>query len=749
MLPDGSNNLAMTMEWEGPVRRGSGNAHRLEQGYSQDDITNGFRLDIATSKTSMGDRVKMIWAATLALLVPALFAFILLVSTLIWVDFTVQLVDSYDETKGAGLALAIFGVGNLLLFSFIAALVRRLVIIGCASKNYLEVSEQSQPELHAFVNRIAKLLNGPKPVSVKLDAEVGLMLRPSSLRGAILGAAPELVIGLPLLYGLSARQLSGVIAHAYAGYSRDASLHGYSILCSVDRWFYIQTGLSRGSSVGGEYNVSGQSWIGRVLKPFDFAVQGSFFLIYRIISSLTFVASRKVDMVGDLFSARVAGSTEFRSTQFRLRSLHYGQAHANQELVKVWRTKKLPDNFPALVVDHADTLQLSLRPRLIREMEELVTPLTRSRIVDLGRIINVEHTQEEGACFLLGSAIALLRDPAKVSRDVTIKQYQHQGIENPDVYASQKVQSLQKAELEKAKRREVFCGLESSGRVIRIDEFETYSNQAQQSLLHDYLHLQKKLQANQAQIGPLSTAVAEYEFRKNLMNTRKVMGECKGAGDLASRELEVQWLTLIKEQSEYKTRLATHESMFSRRAAIGLALAMDNQEVPARLQMSPQEMHSHFLRLVDALNFLYRCFESVQRLRSYTQVLGQILVEHANNQRQTEMLPQMSARYQKYLLIELESLMKVLGGVAYPLGGIGFAASARAQDADLLTIGEVVQFEVADLDSASTCPEACHRVANAVCQYLEGFNQQLQERVTAILSAVEASFQNESVAEPR
>lgn len=93
--------------------------------------------------------------------------------------------------------------------------------------------------------------------------------------------------------------------------------------------------------------------------------------------------------------------------------------------------------------------------------------------------------------------------------------------------------------------------------------------------------------------------------------------------------------------------------------------------------------------------------------------------------------------------------MKVLGGVAYPLGGIGFAASARAQDADLLTIGEVVQFEVADLDSASTCPEACHRVANAVCQYLEGFNQQLQERVTAILSAVEASFQNESVAEPR
>ena len=295
------------------------------------------------------------------------------------------------------------------------------------------------------------------------------MLRPASLRDVLVGEGPEVVIGLPLLYGLSARQLSGVIAHAFAGYSREARLHGYPLLSSVDRWLFTQTGLGRLNALSqSDFDSRSRSRLDAIFKPWDVLVQGTFYLVYRVVSSMTFDVSRKVDMAGDLLSARIAGSTEFRSTQFRLRSLHYGQVNANQELVGSWRTKKLSDNFPALVVDHADTLQLSLRPRLIQEMEELVTPLTHSRIVDLGRIVNVEHTQEEGACFLLGAAISLLRDPAKVSKAVTLSHYRHIGIRHPDVYAAQKMQSIQKAEREKAKRHQVFLGLERSGRIFRV-----------------------------------------------------------------------------------------------------------------------------------------------------------------------------------------------------------------------------------------------------------------------------------------
>ena len=718
----------------------------LEQGYSQDDILNGFRVDIPTPKTTVGDRMKMAGAALLALLVPALFVITLLFSTAVWLNFTYELLNSSSLNQGMGLVLGVFVLGDLFLLGFIFALLRRLVLIRRGGKSYLEITEQAQPELHAFINHIAHLLNGPKPKSVKLDAEVGLVLRPACLRDSLSGTGPEVVIGLPLLYGLSARQLSGVIAHAYAGYSRDARLLGYTVLSSMDRWLFTQTGLSRNTQNSTEFSGGKLPFIDRLFKPFDVLVQGSFYLIYRVIGAVTFGISRKVDMVGDLFSARVAGSTEFRSTQFRLRSLHYGQSHANQELINSWRTKKLPDNFPALVVDHADTLQLSLRPRLIQEMEELVTPLTRSRIVDLGRIINVEHTQEEGACFLLGSAITLLREPAQVSKAVTLSHYRHLGIQHPDVYTSQKVQSIQKAELEKAKRRKIYRGLESSGRVIRLDDFERYGVQAEESLLHDLNHLTEKLCSNENVVRRLSETFREYEFRKNLLSTRKVLEECKGSSK-DSKEIEVRWLTLIKEQSEYKNDLSSHESDFSRRAAIGFALAVNSSALHQQLQMTQAEFHSHLLKMVDALNFLQRCFESIQRLRGYTQVLGQILVETDLDNKAQERVSEMSHRYQKYILIEMEALMKVLGGVAYPLGGIGF--SNPQQESGLLTIGDVVQMEVADLDSASSCPEAGHRVANAVCQYLENFNEQIQQRIASILFAVDEIYQKDSVSEPK
>lgn len=749
MLSNASNNMSMLLEWESGARRLQGKMSMLEQGYSQDDILNGFRVEIPSPKTSIGDRLMMGGAALLAILVPLLFVAILLLSTAVWLEFTAELLQA-PVNQASMLALGVFLCGDLFLLSFMAALVRRLILIRRGSKSYLEISEEAQPELHAFINHIAHLLNGPKPKSVKLDAEVGLVLRPVCFKDLFKGAGPEVVIGLPLLYGLSARQLSGVIAHAYAGYSRDVRLLGYTILSSMDRWLFTQTGLGRSYAFSSsEFNGKKLSLPDRLLKPFDVLVQGSFYLIYRVISALTFNVSRKVDMVGDMFSARVAGSTEFRSTQFRLRSLHYGQSHANQELINSWRTKKLPDNFPALVVDHADTLQLSLRPRLIQEMEELVTPLTRSRIVDLGRIINVEHTHEEGACFLLGSAISMLREPAEVSRAVTLSQYRHLGIRHPDVYASQKVLSIQKAEREKAKRRQVFCGLENSGRVIRVEDFEGYGLQAEESLQHDYGHLRQKLKNSEATIRHLAETVREYEFRKNLLSTRKVLEECKGNRSKDFRELEVQWLTLIKEQSEFKTQLNAHEANFSRFAGIGLALALKSEAVQEKLEFTQSEMQSHFLRLVDALNFMQRCFESIQRLRGYTQVLGQVLVETDVDTRTEERIAEISVRYQKYMMIELEGLMKVLGGVAYPLGGIGYALAAGKTESDLLTIGDVVHMEVADLDSASSCPEACHRVSNSVCQYLDDFNQQLQQRVAALLSEVEVAHQSESISEPR
>ncbi|MDY6921664.1 MAG: M48 family metallopeptidase [Pseudomonadota bacterium] len=740
------------MAWGRVAAGAAGAGPVVTEGYSQDDIRNGFRTAELPS-SPLGDRLKMGCAAISSLLIPLLLLVLLLLVTGIWLNLTWVAVASGKPVSSLGVALLLSG--DLFLFGFIAALARRLLLIRRNAKSHLEVSTEQQPELYAFINHIAGMLGAPRPKRVKLDAEVGLILRPASWRDAISGEGPEVIIGLPLLYGLSARQLSGVIAHGYAGYSREARLGGYPLLSSVDRWLFNQTGLGRMAAAGRVRSASGlRALLDKLLRPWDLLVQGTFYLIYRLISATTFEVSRNVDMAGDLLSARVAGSTEFRSTQFRLRSLHYGQINANQELMGSWRSKRLSDNFPALVVDHADTLQLSLRPRLIQEMEELVTPLTRSRIVDLGRIVNVEHTQEEGACFLLGAAIALLRDPARVSKAVTLAHYRYLGIQHPDIYSTQKVQSLQKAEREKARRHQVFLGLERSGRIVRVDEFEPYLATAPESRLVDYRRLGQTLQQNEMDIGHLADGVREYEFRKNMLQIRKALEECKVDNGAVLRELEVQWLSLIKEQSELKARLAPFEAAFSRRCAIGFCVALDSEAVQQQLQMSRHELSAHFTRVVEALSFLHRSYESLQRLRTYTQVCGQLLVELGADHRPDPVVFEMSHRYQRYMMIELDALIRVFRGVANPLGGIDLgvppaAVPSPAAEINLLSVADVVRMRVPDLESAGSSAQACHRVANAVCQYMDTFNEQIQQRVTGILVAVDRAYSSAESPAPR
>lgn len=721
----------------------------LGEPYSQDDIHNGFRAEIRSPRSTLGERVKMALATLFAVVVPLTFVSLFALSCLVWIQSTLSYVQ--QEAAGHPLWLASLVLGDLFLAGFFVAVVRRLVRIRKNSKEHVFVSPQSQPELHAFVNHVAKLLRVPAPRAIRLDAEVGLILRPGSVKDILLGNAPEIVIGVPLLYGLSARQLSGVIAHAYAGYTQDARQYGFPLLCAIDRWLFAQSGITRSAtSIKEEFRTLDDArslrCLSFLIRPFDFLVQATFYLLYRFISAFTFVVNRSVDMVGDQFSSRIAGSTEFRSTQFRLRSLHYGQQQANRELLKSWRNSKLSDNFPYLVVNHADTLQLSLRPRLIQEMEELVTPLTRSRIVDLGRIVNVEHYQDEGACYLLGSAASLLRDADQIARTVSVDHYHALGIREPELVATQRATVLAPGERERASRSEVFGGLERSGRILRIDDFDACSARSVTDRCRELADLIERLRHDSAVIHHLADTWRQYGYRKNLLHIRKVIEESLATDEEQVRDIETQWLGLIKEQSEVKAELVQYEALIARRIGIALSLAVERREIREQLALTSEEMRSHVLRLTDALTFLHKAHESVQRLRTYTQILGQLMV-HASAENTDETGPrqdELAERYQKYVLLELASVLKQVGNVPHPMmvyvinamEGFNPAVSSLQPQ----SIGDVIRVEVSDLDSAESCPEACYRVSTSVMQYIESLNEQLQDRLSLLVTRTEALY---------
>lgn len=744
MLRDASRDYLIAAQGSAGVSAISGRERLPGDNYTQDDIRNGFRADIRSHKLGTGDRLGMGLSVFLALALPMGVLLLLLLAVTVWLNSTfAALGDPGVETWWLGILV----LGNVLLAGFVLATVRRLVLVGRHRKQFLVVDAQQQPELHALVNHVADLLGGPAPGAIKLDAEVGLALRPASWFQGLTGAGPEIVIGLPLLYGLSVRQLSGVIAHAYAGYTREARAHGYPLICSIDRWLFAQSGMARSAiAVDGQFSSlgrAGATWYRPVLHFFDFLSQATFFLLYRMVSAITFVASRRVDMIGDQFSARIAGSTEFRSTQFRLRSLYYGQQHANLELVKRWRNGKLSDNFPVLVVDHADALQLSLRPRLIQEMEELVTPMTRSRIVDLGRIVNVEQGQDEGACYLLGSAATLMRDMPELARKASIEHYHDMGISQPDLSPAVKNVLLPAADRERGYRADVFGGLERSGRFVCIEDFAAPGLADRQD---EMAGLDEKLQQDSAVIWHLADTFRNFDNRKNLLHIRKVVEESQNADAAVVRDIELQWLALIKEQSEVKAELLQYERILAHKVAIAFAMAVTQPVIARTMGLDAAGFRTHLLRLSHALGCLNRSFESLLRLRTYTQILGQLLVCSAGetDARMKPVQERLMERYQKYVMVELGAVLGWVSPAIHPMMAHTLqtvdSLKSRVAKMEPPTIGDVIRIEISDLDSASTCPEACHRVASAVVQYVESLNEQLQDRVSLVVARVQAQL---------
>ncbi|CBL46883.1 Hypothetical protein HDN1F_33000 [gamma proteobacterium HdN1] len=389
-----------------------------QESYTQDDVESGFhRVDRPLARPGTS-RFRVLFLALLMSVFPLIVVLTIAVPGILmgWgLDWIRTGVGREDPAITSGAVLLVAGSFILLLrllYLVTADWRRRYVAATLAVRDY--------PVLYQFVAQVADAVNGPVPDVVKVDNEVGLVLR--KRRGKLGVNKVELMIGLPLFYSLSARQLSGLIAHAYGGFSRSRFSLGYPYVANINRW------LARLCDTGAMqiYEVSfARPWL-VLFFPVDWLLNRYLRLLRSCAEFFSFSVSRGMDIQGDAYSARLGGATEFRATQIRLRALQLGKARVLAQLNDADSSENAGGlrfghndyNIARHIAEEADQIQFDLRAQLVREMEDLVSPLTRSRVVDLGRIVEVEKSQDEGACFLLGAAVRLLPDVDQLGQKI-------------------------------------------------------------------------------------------------------------------------------------------------------------------------------------------------------------------------------------------------------------------------------------------------------------------------------------------
>jgi len=709
--------------------------------YTREDIEEGFaQMEHTTPNTSLAHFKTLALASAMTLVLILVFTFILgvlLYSFLFFCSSALAFVGT-----GEGIVSAyVYGTLALFILIFFVVFVQRGANGGSSNKDrYVYLNREQQPELYAFVDKLAMLVDCNPPTVIKIDSRTGLSIKFPDAAFFSLGGRKELVIGLPLLYTLSAREFAGVVTHAFSLFNRASYIRAYPVVAVMNAWLY-QTARSDIKSKGIIACLCRLIWpLSLLIRLCDYAAKRLFCFLSHFYGVISFDLSREMDMLADLNSAKIAGSQEFRSTQFKLRALFYGQQYAADELQQSLNVNKLPKNFARLISSYADTMKLEDRSRLTREMEQKVTSMTRSRIVDLGRIIHVEKHQFEGSCFLLGMAVRLLKDPEGVGCDVALRHYRAEGIAHPERMIEDAIDPgvfLKGYSQHDYGLDRIFCGWEASGRFFSFENVNSYAGLSASSREQDLQDIASKLMNACKRIKILSERYAgltgscqEFYAKKTLTAAKLHVNDTGFSGKLeVLRNQEVNWLRALNEQGCLRGDLSYFEALLSRRISLALSLAIDTPSIKKVLLV--KDVGRYIEKLRATLSFLSSIHESYVRLEVYVQTLSQLL--DCKDQSEESLVFNVR-RYQQYCILELEIITRPMEVIEYP-----FPCDAVKNTLEP-SIADVVEGELPDLkgvisDAYQVCQLSC-----GVLEFVDNLHRSSISEITKVASYIERYY---------
>ena len=224
-----------------------------------------------------------------------------------WTAF--RLLAGLGHTRDEGLGLFVAGVGAAFLSAF---MIKALFFVkrGEAVEDR-EVTDSDEPQLFAFLNRLADEIGAPRPHRVYLSGRVNAaVFYDLSVANLIVASKKNLEIGLPLVNVLSLGELKAVLAHEFGHFAQKSM--------AVGRWVYISQQIA--SHIVARRDAFDAflaklsrfdvrvAWIGWVLRLIVWSIRAVIDLLFRLVVLAQRALSREMEFQADLVSVSVTGS---------------------------------------------------------------------------------------------------------------------------------------------------------------------------------------------------------------------------------------------------------------------------------------------------------------------------------------------------------------------------------------------------------------------------------------------------------
>ncbi|HYF35323.1 MAG TPA: M48 family metalloprotease [Prosthecobacter sp.] len=330
--------------------------------------------------------------------------------------------------RGAFVMLVLYAAPVVIGGIFVLFLIKPLFSRPAKPPKPFAITEAMEPELFAFIRKICDLVGAAHPREVLVDCQVNASA--SFRRGwwSLLGNDLRLTIGMPLLAGLSMRQLAGVLAHEFGHFAQGAGMRFSYLIRSVNNWFARVVFERDAWDERLDEWARDSDWrLMIVLKCAQGGVWVGRKVLWCLMMAGHFIScfmARQMEFDADSYEAKLAGSEEFPKTARRLRMLGAAANAAMGDAQSQYRHRQLPADLAAMIVWREQTMPEDFRKRLDTQVAEEKTHWHHTHPADADRNRAVLALQAPGVFHVERPASELLSDFPNLSRAATRHYYQ-------------------------------------------------------------------------------------------------------------------------------------------------------------------------------------------------------------------------------------------------------------------------------------------------------------------------------------
>ncbi|MDH5388382.1 MAG: M48 family metallopeptidase [Gammaproteobacteria bacterium] len=348
-----------------------------------------------------------------------------------------NLPDILSEISGGTAKLATIIIPTFIPSILLLFLIKPLFARHPARREYI-LKRNQFPALFNLVDVMCNKIGVPVPVQISVNNDVNASA--SSMHGllSLIRGQLKLTVGLPLITGMSLRQLTGVLAHEFGHFSQASAMTAYYLVNTINYWFYNR------AYEPDTWDKRLETWFEKADWHFliTIAIMGAklgifltrklFAVLFVLNHKTTQFMSRHMEYDADSYESIFSGSVNFEKTAVQLRRLSY----ASNEIYAInsdsWNDNKLLKNLPSAIASMSDSFDDKINDHIKNDMNEAETSTWDSHPADNDRIANVLKRNDAGAITADYPAHLLCKDIDTLCEKVTLFTYSQYGIEKPE-----------------------------------------------------------------------------------------------------------------------------------------------------------------------------------------------------------------------------------------------------------------------------------------------------------------------------